>query len=127
MNLRVLGNDRESMQFLPIESPHAIVVLGFSLLQENPLINWATGSILDWSPFCHVHCLKSALPAPGRLAVSLGEAPNLSTIPAEYQDLREVFSQACAISLWLYDCVIDLLLGHYTSTGVTLFPVWSGD
>ncbi|XP_036834987.1 uncharacterized protein LOC118964743 [Oncorhynchus mykiss] len=50
INLRVSGNHSEFMQFLPIESPHAPVVLGFSLLQKhNPLLNWATGSNLGFT------------------------------------------------------------------------------
>jgi hypothetical protein len=43
------------MQFLLIKSPHVPTVLG-----HNPLIDWATGSIMGWSPFCHAHCLMSA-------------------------------------------------------------------
>jgi hypothetical protein len=39
--------------------------LGFSWLQShNPLMDWVTGSIMGWSPFCHVNCWKSAQPAP---------------------------------------------------------------
>ena len=82
INLRELGNHSESMQFLPIESPRAPVVLGFSWLQRhNPLIDWDTGSILGWRPFRHAYCLKSAMPALGRLPVDLGEALNISAVP----------------------------------------------
>jgi hypothetical protein len=70
INPRVSGNHSESMEFLSIEFTHEPVVLGFSWLQRNnPLISWATGYILRWSPFCHVHCLRSALPALGHLKV----------------------------------------------------------
>ena len=72
------------------------VVFGYSWLQKhNPLINWATGSILGWIPFFHVHCLKSAQPDPGRLPAGLGEASDLPAIPAEYTDLDEVVNKAC--------------------------------
>uniref|UniRef100_A0A4W5QRZ7 ribonuclease H n=1 Tax=Hucho hucho TaxID=62062 RepID=A0A4W5QRZ7_9TELE len=43
---------------------------GFGILlapATQQLINWSTGAIMGWSPFCHAHCLKSAQPAPGRL------------------------------------------------------------
>lgn len=88
--------------------------------RHSPLIDWATGSIMGWSPFCHSHCLKSAQPATGRLPAGLGEALDLSSILAEYQDLREIFSKACATSLpphQLYDCAIDLILGTTTPRG----------
>jgi hypothetical protein len=87
VNLRVSGNHSETIQFLLIESPQVSVVLGFSCLQRhNPSIDWSTGAIVGWSPFCHTHCLKSALHAPGRL-------------PAESLDLWEEFSKAQATSL----------------------------
>jgi hypothetical protein len=78
------------------------------------LINWATSSILGWSPFCHAHCLKAAQLAQGRPPAGLGKALDLYAVPAEYQDLREVFYKTHATSLPLhrpYDCAIDLLLG----------------
>ena len=88
---------------------------GISWLQKhNPLIDWATGSIVDWSPFCHAHCFRSALPAPGRLPACLRKATDLSAIHAEYLDLREVFNKARATSPpphRPYDCAIDLLPG----------------
>jgi hypothetical protein len=84
--LRVSGNHSASMKFLPIKSPHATMVLGLSWLQRNnPLIDWATGSIIGWSLFCHACCLKSLQPALGRLPAGLGEASNPSAIPTEYQ------------------------------------------
>ena len=78
------------IQFLLIESLQVPVVVGFSWLQRhNPPITWSTGAIVVWIPFCHTHCLKSALPAPGRLPGGLEIATNLPAIPTEYQDLRE--------------------------------------
>ena len=91
------------------------MVLGFCWLQQqSPINDWYAGTIMGWSPFCHVHFLKSAQPTPGRLPGGWEVAPDLYTIPAEYQDLQEVFSKAQATSLPLhqpYDCGIDLLPG----------------
>ncbi|XP_045570093.1 trichohyalin-like [Salmo salar] len=68
INLWVSGNHSETIQFLLIKSPQIPVVLGFSWTKRhNPLINWSTGAINGWSPFCHGHCLNSAQPAQGRL------------------------------------------------------------
>lgn len=97
INLRVSGNHSESMWFMLIKSPQVPMVLGFSWLQRhNPLLDWTSGVIMGWIPFCYAHCLLSAQPAPGILPVGSEEASDLST---EYQDLREVFSKARATSL----------------------------
>ncbi|XP_045552233.1 formin-2 [Salmo salar] len=58
INLRVSGNHSEMIQFLLIESPQVPVELGFLWLQRhNSSIDWSTGAIEGWSPFCHAHCL----------------------------------------------------------------------
>ena len=101
IKLRVSGNHSESMQFLLLEFPHVPIVLEFIAPVAQPLIDWAKGSIMGWSPFCHAHCLKIVQPAPGCLLAGLGEALDLSAVPAEYQDVREVFNSARATSLGL--------------------------
>uniref|UniRef100_A0A4W5K9D1 ribonuclease H n=1 Tax=Hucho hucho TaxID=62062 RepID=A0A4W5K9D1_9TELE len=115
INLCVSEKHSETIQFLLIRSPQVPVVLGFSWLQRhNPIIDWTAGAIMGWSPLCHAHCLKSAQPAPGRLPGGSEVAPDLSAIPAKYQDLREVFSKARATLLpphQPYDCRIDFLPG----------------
>lgn len=54
------------------------------------------------------------------------EAVNISKMPEEYQDLREVFSKARAASLpphRLYDCAIDLVPGYIVSSeGMRMDP-----
>lgn len=114
INLRVSGNHNESIQLLLIESPH-VPVLGLSWFQRhNPVIDWTTGSILGWSLFYHCHCLKAAQPAPGCPPAGSGKASDFSAVPAENQDLLEVFSKARATSLPPHrpcDCAIDLLPG----------------
>jgi hypothetical protein len=110
VQLRVSGNHSETIQFLPIPSPHVSVVLGFSWLQKhNPVINWTTSSILGWSPFC----LQAAQSSPSHLPQDVSKTVDGSAMPTEYHDLLEVFSKACAF-LPLhrpYDCAIDLLPG----------------
>eukprot|EP00063_Salmo_salar_P020570 XP_013995405.1 PREDICTED: RNA-directed DNA polymerase homolog [Salmo salar] len=67
---------------------------------------------MGWSSFCYTHYLMSAQPAPGCLPGGSEVAPDLSAIPTEYQDLREVFIKSRATSLpphRPYDCRIDLL------------------
>ena len=112
VQLRVSGNHSETIQFLPIPSPH---VLGFSWLQKhNPVIDWTTSSILCWSPFCHSCCLQAAQSSPSRLPQDVSKTVDVSAMPTEYHDLLEVFSKACATFLPLhrpYDCAIDLLPG----------------
>ena len=107
INLRVSGTHSESIKFLLIKSSQAPVVLGLSWLQRhNPLIDWSAGAIISWNLICQAHCLKSAWPAPGCLPEGLEVAPDLPTIPTEYQvfskqqlffhctDPMTVFSQA---------------------------------
>jgi hypothetical protein len=73
ISLQVSGNHIETIQFLLVESLQVPVVLGLSWLQQhNPSIDWSTCAIVGWSPFCHTHCLKSALPAPDLSAILPG-------------------------------------------------------
>ena len=102
------------------------MVLGISWLQRYSLsIDWATGAIVGWSPSCHTHCLKSALPAPGRLPGGLKIAPDLSASSAEYQELWEGFSKAWATSLPQHQPVSkkvkpEALARHYSATATPL-------
>jgi hypothetical protein len=114
IHLRVSGNHSEAIQFLLIKSPLIPVVLGFSWLQRHsPLLNWSTGSIMGWSPFCHAHCLKSAQPAPGCFPGGSEGGPDLSSIPADYQDLWTTRTSRGQP----YDCKIDLLPSTVLSVG----------
>lgn len=70
---------------------------------------------MGWSSFCHSSCLQFVLsPAEGAIGSSSPEPPDLSSIPAEYLDLGEVFSKDRALSLpphRPHDCAIILLPG----------------
>lgn len=83
--------------------------------KTEPQIGWSAGRVMNWSPFCHFLCLKSALPTTVATIVSLTSTPpDLSTVPPEYHDLGEVFGKDRALSLppyHLYACAINLLSG----------------
>lgn len=57
------GNHSETISLYLIPSPMSPVVLGLTWLElHNPHIDWFTSSIINWSLFCHSHCLCSATP-----------------------------------------------------------------
>ncbi|KAF7642148.1 hypothetical protein LDENG_00263700 [Lucifuga dentata] len=77
-------------------------------MKHNPHIDWKLNAIVEWNSFCLRSCVLPAKPPPQEVF------PDLSNVPAEYLDLKPVFSKARATSLpphRPYDCAIDLLLG----------------
>ncbi len=51
--LIISGNHTEEIRLLLIHSPSTPVVLGHSwLIKQNPFIDWAHHTVLEWSPFC---------------------------------------------------------------------------
>lgn len=114
VSLMISGNHVEDIVFHIIDSPLSPIVLGHRWLSKhNPHINWDKNTILGWSPFCLSHCLKSAI-NPLSALEPLEDFPDLSKVPAEYLDLKPVFSKSRATSLpphRPYDCSIDLLPG----------------
>ena len=113
VNLMISGNHHESISFFLIPSPASPVVLGLPWLKlHNPHIDWSTVSILNWSLFCHSHCLHSAIPSTLSSTPSPPKPVDVSSVPSVYHHLREVFSKGHALSLpphRPYDCGIDLL------------------
>ncbi len=101
-------------RFFIIDSPLAPVVLGHSwLVRHNPRVNWGQNSVSEWSERCYASCLVSAC-SPVSCVSLQDEAVNLSNVPEEYLDLKEVFSKSRAASLpphRPYDCAIDLVPG----------------
>lgn len=93
-----------------IDSPAFPVVLGFPWLNHhNPHLDWITGTVLEWGPTCYATCL---LLSPAPQAIQPLGVSKLSYIPAEYLDLKEVFSKIRASTLpphWSYHCSIELL------------------
>ncbi len=70
-------------------------------------------SVSAWSSHCHKSCVVSACPSVS-VPVFQEEAGDLSNVPTEYLDLKEVFSKSRAASLpphRPYDCAIELLPG----------------
>ncbi|KAL0149320.1 hypothetical protein M9458_055358, partial [Cirrhinus mrigala] len=112
ITLTVSGNHRESISFYILDSPHALVVLGHPwLIKHNPRIDWQLRSVSEWSIKCHESCLVSACPSVSE-SVLQEKAADLCNVPAEYLDLKEVFSKSRAASLpphRPYDCAIELL------------------
>ncbi len=108
------GNHTEKLTLLLTESPLAPVVLGHPwLVRHNPKVDWGHSSISAWSDLCYASCLMSACSS---VSCSLlqNEPVNLSNMPKENLDLKEVFSKSRAASLpphRPYDCAIDLVPG----------------
>ncbi len=108
------GNHSETITFLVTHSPLAPVVLGHPwLTQHNPRVDWGRNTVSEWSRACYASCLVSAgFSVSG--SVLQDEMGNLSNVPEEYLDLKEVFSKSRAASLpphRPYDCAIDLVPG----------------
>ncbi|KAI2653739.1 Transposon Tf2-9 polyprotein [Labeo rohita] len=95
-------------------SPLAPIVLGHPwLVHHNPRVDWGHNSVSAWSDSCYASCLVSACSS---VSCSLlqNESVNLSNVPKEYLDLKEVFSKsraACLPPHRPYDCAIDLVPG----------------
>ncbi|MGL4250315.1 MAG: DUF4939 domain-containing protein, partial [Aeromonas sp.] len=115
LTLTVSGNHNETISLLVFKCPYAPMVLGHTwLVQHNPQLDWTKGTILSWKVSCHVSCLSSAMCPVSSVSVFQEEPGDLSGVPEEYHDLREVFSRSRATSLpphRPYDCSIDLLPG----------------
>ena len=113
------GNHHETISFHILRSPRIPLILGYPWLRRhNPHIDWETGAILGWSSACHRVCLKQAsAPQPVTNTIT---SPDLSGVPPEYHDFRDVFSKVKATSLpphRPYDCAIDLLPGSSPPRG----------
>ncbi len=108
------GNHSETITFLVTHSPLAPVVLGHPwLTQHNPRVDWGHNTVSEWSRACYASCLVSAGFSVCD-SVLQEEMGNLSNVPEEYLDLKEVFSKSRAASLpphRPYDCAIDLVPG----------------
>lgn len=113
VQLLLAGDHYETIQLHVLRAPHHPLVLGFPwLLRHSPQIDWSTGAILKWSAPCRLTCLQQGTACPQTSSPS--QSPDLSGVPEEYHDLREVFSKARATVLpphRPYDCAIDLLPG----------------
>lgn len=86
------------------------LILGNTWLNRpNPHLDWQSG--LGWCFSCLISCLRSALP-PGQVKEVPEEFPDLSGVPAEYLDLKEVFNKHQVTSLsphcayQLYNCFL---------------------
>ena len=108
----MVGNHHEKVQFNLIQSSKFPVVLGFPWLShQSPIINWSSGTVVEWGPNCKLTCLLSRAMPPVPKPHSSFE---LSQVPSKYHDLSEVFGKRRATSLpphTPFDCAIQLLRG----------------
>ncbi|KAI2642383.1 Transposon Tf2-9 polyprotein [Labeo rohita] len=101
-------------EHLLTSSPLAPIVLGHPwVIHHNPRVDWGHNSVSVWSDSCYASCLVSSCSS---VSCSLLQnlPVNLSNVPKEYLDLKEVFSKSRAASLpphHPYDCAIDLVPG----------------
>uniref|UniRef100_A0A3B3H4X2 Gypsy retrotransposon integrase-like protein 1 n=1 Tax=Oryzias latipes TaxID=8090 RepID=A0A3B3H4X2_ORYLA len=109
------------MSFYVVESLKPQVILGFPwLCRHTPHIDWSTGRVLSWSPFCLLNCLSSAAFRSPVTAQRSPDPPDLNNVPPVYHDLCTVFCKFRAKSLpphRTYDYAIDLLPGTQPPNG----------
>ena len=114
LRLGMSGNHTELLTFHLIHAPQQPIILGHPWLKRhNPHIDWVSGSILQWSNYCHAVCLRSAS-SPASGSAQSNDVTDLKGVPSEYLALQGVFNKARATSLpphRPYDCAIDLLPG----------------
>uniref|UniRef100_A0A669C767 ribonuclease H n=1 Tax=Oreochromis niloticus TaxID=8128 RepID=A0A669C767_ORENI len=114
VSLTLSGNHTEMLQFYVFKAPLTPLVLGFPWLrQHNPVLDWKEERVLGWGEECHMTCLKAATPIKASNPQP-HKSPDLSAIPSEYHDLKQVFCKDQVRSLPShrpYDCSIDLLPG----------------
>ena len=115
--MRTSGNHQEELSFYILDSPHSPVVLGHPWLAKHcPSFDWGKHEIVGWSPFCSSHCLREAhSPVLSSLPSTPANKPSdLSRVPSEYLDLKEVFSKDRAVALpphRPFDCAVNLQPG----------------
>ncbi len=125
LHLTIENDHSETISFYLIESSKEPLILGYPWLRlHNPQFSWASGTLLCWGFACKDSCTPPASCVAGSKeilaaveevsACSWNNQLDLTSIPPEYYDLREVFSKKGATSLpphRPYDCAIELLSG----------------
>ncbi|KAL0172743.1 hypothetical protein M9458_033054 [Cirrhinus mrigala] len=92
------GNHKEELTFLLTNSPLVPVVLGHPwLVQHNPRVDWGHDSVSTWGESCYANCLLFACSSVSRSLLQESSV-NLSNVPKEYLDLKEVFSKSSRFS-----------------------------
>uniref|UniRef100_A0A3Q3APQ7 Gypsy retrotransposon integrase-like protein 1 n=1 Tax=Kryptolebias marmoratus TaxID=37003 RepID=A0A3Q3APQ7_KRYMA len=121
IQLSICGNHHETLKFFVIHSPDLPVILGATwLTNHNPRIDWVKREITGWAEKCSASCLLDAVLDSSQSDDKPENYPDISKVPPEYLDLKEVFSKVKATSLpphRPYDCPIDLLAGSVPPRG----------
>lgn len=124
-----IDNPHESLSFHLIHSVHLPIILGNSwLVRHNPHIDWSSGKIMGWYTLSSCLRIASSISASTDVSPPAKEEemfPDLARVPAEYLDLKEVFSKARATSLPPHCsnfCSIDLITGSAPPCGRLYSP-----
>lgn len=89
VKLTVSGNHSELLFFYVVEAMSPPVILDFPLLcRHPPHIEWVSGWVLSWSPY---FLMSAALIRLSVRSLPHPEAPDHTTFPPEYHDIRDVF------------------------------------
>ena len=100
VKILISGNHQEEMVLLVMRSSRMPLVLGRPWMRKhNPQVDWSRGLITGWSPGYHTTCLQSAARPFSSTQPKSTTPPDLSLVPTEYHDLREVFSKSRATAL----------------------------
>lgn len=126
VKVTVSGNHNELMSFFVVKIMKPPIILGYPwLCRHTPHIDWVSGRILSWSPFCLLNCMNAATIRSSVQITPAPEPPDLGKVPSVYHCLGDVFSKTRAKSLpphRPYDCSIDLLPGSQPPKG-HLYPL----
>ncbi|KAI5629605.1 hypothetical protein C0J50_7997 [Silurus asotus] len=123
---------QERIQFLVLENSTVDIILGRPwLIKHSPRCSWGPCDVLEWSPWCHRHCLHG-LPTPlnSRMIMAAtrfenSPTPSQTEIPPEYYEFEDVFNEQAATRLLPYrpwDCAIDLAAGAKLPKG-RIYPL----
>lgn len=120
------GNHTETISFFITNTSLSPIVLRHPWLHShNPKIDWKLGSVTSWSEECHKSCLVSACLTVSESVIQ-GVAVDLSNMPAEYLDLKDVFSKSRADSLPPH-CPYRFTARYVSALGQALLSVCSRD
>lgn len=108
--LTIDTNHHETISFYLIKSTREPLILGYPWLRlHDPQFSWTSGTLLCWGSACEDSCTSPASTVVGSKEIlaaieevndsSLNKPQDLTLMPPDYYDLREVFSKQHATEL----------------------------